>query len=130
MPSTKSKRPNLPRDQAPKKTGRPPVAIDLELMDNLAQIRCTYEEMAAMLGVDSDTLRSRFSARIEQNREKGRQSLRRRQWQAAMEGDRTMLIWLGKQELGQSDKTATDLTTQGQKLAVLPPIAWSDQLPG
>ena len=30
-------------------------------------------------------------------------SLRRKQYELALEGDRTMLIWLGKQHLGQSE---------------------------
>jgi hypothetical protein len=30
--------------------------------------------------------------------------LRRRHHELAMEGDRTMLIWLGRQRLGQGDK--------------------------
>ena len=127
--STKSKRPSLPREKAPKKTGRPPVDVDLELLDDLASIHCTYEEMAAILKVDADTLAKRFSERIEQKKQSGKSSLRRRQWRAAEEGDRTMLIWLGKQWLGQTDKTATDITTQGEKVAVLPPIAWTDQRP-
>ena len=33
----------------------------------------------------------------------GNVSLRRAQWAAAMKGDRTMLVWLGKQNLGQRD---------------------------
>jgi hypothetical protein len=36
--------------------------------------------------------------------EEGRMSLRRLQWKKAQEGNTTMLIWLGKQYLGQSDK--------------------------
>ena len=42
---------------------------------------------------------------IENGRANGRQTLRRLQWQAANEGNSTMLVWLGKQLLGQRDKT-------------------------
>jgi hypothetical protein len=35
----------------------------------------------------------------------GRMSLRRKQWKAAEDGNTTMLVWLGKQYLGQSDKS-------------------------
>lgn len=31
-------------------------------------------------------------------------SLKRKQWEMAMNGNITMLIWLGKQNLGQTDK--------------------------
>lgn len=101
--SSKSRAKNLPRDQAPKRTGRPPVAIDEEQLDTLASIGCTYAEMAAVLKVHPDTLAKRFSDRIKEARERGKQSLRRAQWKAALGGDRTMLIWLGKQELGQRE---------------------------
>lgn len=102
--STKSRAKNMPRSKAPKATGRPPVAVDLEQLDTLARIGCTYSEIAAVLKVHPDTLANRFSDRIKEAREAGRCSLRRAQWKAALAGDRTMLVWLGKNELGQSDK--------------------------
>lgn len=37
-------------------------------------------------------------------------SLRRKQIQLADDGDRTMLIWLGKQHLGQRDKFDSQIT--------------------
>ncbi len=45
-------------------------------------------------------------------------SLKRKQWEMAMGGNITMLIWLGKQNLGQTDKVeqrtnlTADVTTQ------------------
>ena len=33
-----------------------------------------------------------------------KRELREKQWEVAMEGNVQMLIWLGKQHLGQSDK--------------------------
>ena len=47
-----------------------------------------------------------FCDYIEQKRGSGKASLRRRQWQAAEAGDKTMLIWLGKNWLGQSDQVS------------------------
>ena len=38
----------------------------------------------------------------------GRATLRRLQWQRANGGADTMLIWLGKQMLGQKDKVETE----------------------
>jgi hypothetical protein len=35
-----------------------------------------------------------------------------------MEGDRTMLVWLGKQLLGQKEKKETDLTVQGGEIPI------------
>ena len=39
-------------------------------------------------------------------------SLRRKQIELAQDGDKTMLVWLGKQILGQSDKINTMLETK------------------
>lgn len=102
--STKSRAKNLPRSETPAKTGRPQVAIDVGQLETLAKIGCTYPEMAAVLRVSEDTLTRRFAAKIKGWHEAGRSSLRRAQWKAALSGDRTMLVWLGKQELGQRDK--------------------------
>ncbi len=41
---------------------------------------------------------------IEAGRENGRATLRRYQWQTAQAGNPALLIWLGKQILGQRDK--------------------------
>jgi hypothetical protein len=45
-----------------------------------------------------------FAAAVEQARGQGRATLRRRQWHRANNGSDTMLIWLGKNMLGQSDR--------------------------
>jgi len=37
----------------------------------------------------------------------------------AMSGDKTMLVWLGKQRLGQTEKQQTDVTTGGEKLQIV-----------
>ena len=89
---------------------RPRKPIDADLVLQLARIHCTYEEIAAVVGCSTDTLKRRFADRIEKGREEGRSSLRRAQFKRAIEdGHPTMLIWLGKQHLGQSDKTEVDV---------------------
>jgi hypothetical protein len=47
---------------------------------------------------------------LERGRAKRRASLRRAQWAAAKKGDRTMLVWLRKQLLGQKAKTEHEVT--------------------
>lgn len=92
------------------KGGRPRKEIDAKLVEQLASIQCTDLEIAAICGVSHDTLLRRknddpeFLEMLEQGRAKGRVSLRRMQWKAATTGNPTMLIWLGKQLLGQRDK--------------------------
>lgn len=87
-----------------KKTGRPLAVIDAAQVEQLAAIDCSVAEMGAVLGCSSDTLQRRFAAAIEKGRESGKASLKRRQFKLAMDGNATMLIWLGKQRLGQSDR--------------------------
>jgi AraC-like DNA-binding protein len=79
--------------------------VNLHQLDQLARIHCTYEEIAAVLGCSTDTLARRFAERIEKGREEGKMSLRRVQFRAALLGSTTMMIWLGKQHLGQADQS-------------------------
>lgn len=82
-------------------------------LENLCQIQCTGEEIAAIMGVDYDTLNriiateyenySGFSEYFKEKSAGGKASLRRRQWLKAQEGNVVMQIWLGKQYLGQSE---------------------------
>jgi len=70
------------------------------------------EDIAEALSIDCDTLAAickrhygmGFSVYREQKRGKGRAALAQKQFQVAMTGNPTMLIWLGKQWLGQSDR--------------------------
>ena len=45
-----------------------------------------------------------FADALKRGKEQGKVSLRRLQWKAAQNGNITMLIWLGKQVLGQRDR--------------------------
>lgn len=101
-----------------KKRGRPKIEIDLEQVEKLAGLFCTHEEIAAFLNICVNTLKSRndFLTVYKRGYENGKASLRRLQAKKAFEGNTTMLIWLGKQYLGQSDKTET--TNDGLKEAV------------
>lgn len=94
------------------KGGRPRSEISMELLTELVEIQCTAEECAKVLGVSSDTIDRRlkeegfagFAEFYEKNAEGGKASLRREQWKLARNGNATMLVWLGKQWLGQRDK--------------------------
>jgi len=84
---------------------RPRKKIDPAQVEQLAAIQCSYDEMGAVLGCSPDTLERRFAGVIKNGRANGRSSLKRRQFKLAMDGNPTMLIWLGKQHLGQADET-------------------------
>ena len=96
--------------------GRPKKKIDYNIVEELSNIQCTQEEIASVLNISVRTLqRDEEFCRIYKNgMDKGKQSLRRMQWSAAKEGNTTMLVWLGKQYLGQSDKqNVTNEITSG-----------------
>jgi hypothetical protein len=96
-------------DNAKNLGGRPQAEIDLEVVRNAAGIGCTVNEIAAVLGVCRSTLfkymqiNPDVQTAIDEGRDKGCATLRRHQWQRASVGSDTMLIWLGKQMLGQRD---------------------------
>jgi len=82
-------------------------------------MQCPDEEIAAFLGISYSTFKRRkaempeLSEAIETGRDQGRQILRAAQWSKAIGGeDVRMQIFLGKQYLGQSDKT--DLSRDGK----------------
>ena len=89
------------------KVGRPKIKIDEKILENLASILCTNEEIASFFNCSSDTLTRNFAESLKKGRDKGRMTLRRMQFEKAQTGNATMLIWLGKQLLGQKDKIET-----------------------
>jgi len=79
-------------------------------------------EIVGFLGVSEDTIerackrehKLHFAEYFAQKRTPGRISLRRKQWQKAVEdGDIAMLIFLGKQYLDQSDKRREEVSGPG-----------------
>jgi hypothetical protein len=104
-----------PKAKIKRGRGRPKLDIDPKKVLELAKIQCTYEEMAAVFDCSTDTLKRNFADLIGKGREEGKMSLRRAQHKAAIQGASVpMMIWLGKQHLGQKDKR--DVTTDGQAM--------------
>jgi len=98
---------------AKNKGGRPPsLKPDTKTLKNLkglGQIQATTKECAAVLGVSEPTFikfkkdNPQAAEAYEFGLEEGKASLRRMQFTAARKGNATMLVWLGKQLLGQRD---------------------------
>ena len=82
----------------------PLLEINEEALRLLAQAGLTKRECAARLGCSHDTIERRYNHVYEQGLEKLKGSLRQKQAELALKGNVTMLIWLGKNLLGQSDK--------------------------
>lgn len=84
--------------------GRPRKQIDREAIRKLAALHCTLEEIAAFVGCSTDTIQRNYAAEVDKGRQEGKKQLRDWQIAAARKGNVAMLIFLGKQYLGQSDK--------------------------
>lgn len=105
--------------------GRPKKVLTedaIKLIENMARIMCTDEEIADVLGCSRDLFYTKenenlFRQAIEKGRATGKQSLRRKQYEVAMKGNSSMLIWLGKQWLNQTDKV--EATTSFEDLQPL-----------
>ncbi len=86
--------------------------IDTEQVEKLAGLGCTNTEIGSFFGCSPDLIEKSYSEYLVKGREKGKIRLRQLQMRAAEKGNVAMLIWLGKQMLGQTDKqeiTTTEL---------------------
>lgn len=99
--------------------GRPEKPIDWDLVDQLLMSGCKGTEIASHFGIHQETLYDRvvkeygmtytdYSYSLQQ---KGESLLRHEQFCKALgikkDGDNTMLIWLGKNRLGQREHEET-----------------------
>ena len=92
--------------------GRPKAKIDWGIVDRMLEADCEGTEVAAYLGIDPETLYRRcqaeknvgFSEYLRQKKARGDVQLKVKQHAAALKGDKTMMVWMGKQRLGQRDK--------------------------
>jgi len=87
------------------KAGRPAYNIDERVVAAMAKVGGTLPEIAAHFGCSERVLTTRFAEVIATARASRKIRLRQKQYQVALEGNVGMLIWLGKQELGQIDES-------------------------
>lgn len=69
----------------------------------LACLGATVEEMSDFFGVNRETLKYNFSDYIAKGRAELKRRLRAVQLKVALNGNPTMLIWLGRNILGQTE---------------------------
>jgi len=106
--STPKRNPDKPRKTGTKTVegvvvGRDRKVIPPEDVYKLANIGCKDNEIADWFGIDSNTLRYNFNTELTKGRLALNQSLRRAQLAVALNGNPTMLIFLGKVLLGQRE---------------------------
>lgn len=89
-------------------------------VEKLASIGMKNSEIAEWFGIDDSTLSYNFKQELIKGRHNLKVSLRQAQIRAALNLNPTMLIWLGRNLLGQSDST---LQTDANA-----PLPWSDEL--
>ena len=130
MPAPRKNTAKPKRKKTPSpKDGRPRIEFNekqWKQIEEMCKIQCTGEEIAAVMGVDYDTLAARvkeshgvsFSDYIKRHSDGGKASLRRLQWLSAQNGNVTAQIWLGKQILGQSDKADHNVSGSGFVLKI------------
>jgi hypothetical protein len=114
---------------------RPKAKIDWDEAGEMISAGCDGVQVAAYFGIHPDTLymacekelKMGFSAYLQTKRATGDAMLLKTQFELALkEKDRTMLVWLGKQRLGQREKQDTDITSGGDKLTDIK-IHWPNE---
>lgn len=84
--------------------------IDPIEVEKLASYGCRTEEIADFFNCSHTTLNKRFQDALDRGRAGIKIKLRRWQLEAAEKGNPAILIWLGKQMLGQVDQMKLDIT--------------------
>lgn len=108
------------QNEAKGKRQQKKMELDWKKVDELLEAGCEGTQVAAFFGIHEDTFYNRvkekhkvgFSAYRAQKRARGDSKLLTKQFEVAMDGDRTMLVWLGKNRLTQTDKQ--DLNHSGE----------------
>ena len=100
--------------------GRPKKEIDYDMVEKLANIQCTQEEIASFLEISVRTLQrdEEFCRIYKKGQENGKMSLRRMQYKLA-EKNTAMAIFLGKQYLGQRDNVEVKAPEELNKVTEL-----------
>lgn len=96
------------------KAGRPKKVFTKEQeqrIDELAFEGHKTGTIATLMEVDNQTLERNYGQRMTKKRIEGRRELKKAQREKAIvQKDSTMLIWLGKNELEQTDKQNLDIS--------------------
>ncbi len=99
-----------------KGAGRPEIPIDWNKVDELLVGGCTGVQVAAYIGMHPETFYDRcvkengtnFTDYAYPKKQKGNSLLHSKQLEVALSGNVTMLIWLGKQRLGQREDPVSE----------------------
>lgn len=110
--------------------------LDWDQIGKWLEAGCSGEEIADALGCHSNTIYERCKIDLQidfvtfkaKNKAKGMKSLRLAQYESAViDKDRGMQIWLGKQWLGQTDKTQSTIDLPQLKQVHITPHGNTEQ---
>ena len=100
--------------------GRNKVAVPPDEVEHMASLGCRDTEIAEYFGVTEDAIRRHFAAFLIKGRHQLKTTLRQAQLRVALDGNPTMLIWLGKNLLSQNEN--------GQSNSDNRPLPWTDEV--
>jgi hypothetical protein len=100
--------------------GRNKTVVNPDEVEHLASLGCTDREIAQYFEISESTLRYQLSSYLTKGRHQLRTTLRQAQLRVALEGNPTLLIWLGKNILLQSD---AGLSNEDNR-----PLPWTDDI--
>jgi len=92
------------------KAGRPKLELNEQQVYKLASLNVTVKDIADVLGCSKRTLENNYLDVINEGRANLKTSILRKQYEVGItDKNVTMLIWMGKQHLGQADKKAVEI---------------------
>ncbi len=92
------------------KAGRPKLELNEEQVYKLASLNVTVKDIADVLGCSKSALENNYLDVINEGRANLKTSILRKQYEVGItDKNVTMLIWMGKQHLGQVDKKAVEI---------------------
>jgi hypothetical protein len=113
--------PYKPTGQAP---GRPKKVVEIKpetVIAAMAEKQCSKTEIAALLGISTDTFDRRYAVLYTTCREGGKAKLREKLFQVAMLGNTQVLIFLAKTQLGMKEVSGLEVTgADGEPLHARP----------
>jgi hypothetical protein len=84
--------------------GRPKLKIDPDRVEQYAMLGLSGRVIAELLNCDEKVLRNRYRSQLVAGRARRLAQVAKAQWDLLKSGNPAMAIWLGKNELGQSDQ--------------------------
>ena len=94
------------RKVSPKRKSR----VNREKVEMLSSFGCTIMEIAKFFIVDESVIRKDYVEEVRRGKEQMKLRLRQLQWKFAEQGNTSLLIFLGKNYLNQTDKQQLDMT--------------------